>query len=164
MRYRERIGAPWWMWAVLVLFALSALLVMLVVLGPAGALGSGAAVLLLGGAGLVRTAAVVEVRLGGGGQLRAGRARLPLAVAGRVVPLDAQRAAQARGPGIDARAYHLLRGWVPTAVLVELVDPQDPTPYWYVSTRRPDRLARALEEARAGGGAGSAAGTASPQA
>jgi hypothetical protein len=29
-------------------------------------------------------------------------------------------------------------------VRVEVVDPQDPTPYWLVSTRRPDDLARAL--------------------
>ncbi|RJK96509.1 DUF3093 domain-containing protein [Vallicoccus soli] len=138
------------MWATLVALALSAWLVMLVVLGPLGALWTALAVLLLGGTGLVRSAAVVEVRLGGDGELRAGRARLPLSVAGAVVPLDAERAAHARGPGIDARAYHLLRGWVPTAVLVEVRDPRDPTPYWYVSTRRPERLARALEEARPG--------------
>jgi hypothetical protein len=31
------------------------------------------------------------------------------------------------------------------------VDPLDPTPYWLVSTRRPDDLAAAIEAASTGG-------------
>jgi hypothetical protein len=31
-------------------------------------------------------------------------------------------------------------------VRVELTDPEDPTPYWLVSSRRPDALARALAD------------------
>jgi hypothetical protein len=49
----------------------------------------------------------------------------------------------------------LLRSWVPTAVRIDLVDPDDPTPYWFVSTRRPDELVRALTTTRTAG-AGSA--------
>lgn len=31
----------------------------------------------------------------------------------------------------------LLRSYIPTAVRVEITDPQDPTPYVYLSTREP---------------------------
>ncbi len=42
----------------------------------------------------------------------------------------------------------VLRGYVPTAVRVEVTDPQDPTPYVYLSTRHPQRLVEALASAR----------------
>jgi hypothetical protein len=54
---------------------------------------------------------------------------------------------QARGPGLDARAFLCLRGWVQTGARVRIDDPQDPTPYWLLSTRHPDRLAAALAAA-----------------
>ena len=47
----------------------------------------------------------------------------------------------------DARAYLLLRPYRKKAVKVSLSDPADPTPYWLVSTRRPDALAAALTRA-----------------
>jgi hypothetical protein len=48
------------------------------------------------------------------------------------------------GPGLDARAYVCLRAWARTGVRVALNDPDDPTPYWLVSTRRPELLVQAL--------------------
>jgi hypothetical protein len=91
-----------------------------------------------------RGAAPVEVR---DGRFVAGRARLPLDVVGPVEPLDAAEMRQARGPGLDARAYLCLRGWVPGGVRVHLHDPADPAPYWLVSSRRPAALAAALSAA-----------------
>lgn len=144
--YRERLRAPWWLWAVTAFLVLSLGLAFLVVIGPVGSLALVVAVGALAGWGLRSSGAVVEVR---DGQLRAGRARMPVALTGPAVALDAERAAYVRGPGIDASAYHLIRGWVATAVLVEVTDPADPTPYWYVATRHPQELAAALDAARA---------------
>ena len=76
--------------------------------------------------------------------LTAGRARLPWSAIGEARPLDAESAAALRSRDADPRAYLALRGYVPTAVRVEVDDPADPTPYWYVSTRRPAELAAAL--------------------
>lgn len=90
---------------------------------------------------LVRTAPLVEVS---GGELRAGPAHLPLDRVGAVQVLEGDALRHALGPGLDARAYVCLRGWIHTAVRVELDDPLDPTPYWIVSTRRPAQLAAAL--------------------
>ena len=90
---------------------------------------------------LLRAAALVQVR---DGTLTAGRAHLPLTVVTAVTALEEAAARALRGPGADARAFLLLRPWVATAVRVDLADPADPTPYWYVATRRPSRLAAAL--------------------
>jgi len=90
---------------------------------------------------LVRTAPVVRVD---GTTLQAGRARIPLSLVGSVSALDATETRAELGTRLDARAYLCLRGWIHTAVRVELVDPLDPTPYWIVSTRHPQALASAL--------------------
>lgn len=90
--------------------------------------------------------------------LRAGRAFLTLGAAGRVRALDAERTARLRTRDADPRAYLLLRGWVSTSVVVEIADPDDPTPYWQVSSRRPRDLAEAVRRAAAGPGEAGAAG------
>ena len=84
------------------------------------------------------------------GHLRAGRARIPLSYVGEVAALDAAGMRRAAGVDADARAYLLLRPYLKRGVRVELADPADPTPYWLVSCRRPDRVVAAVEAARAG--------------
>ncbi|WP_263730907.1 DUF3093 domain-containing protein [Cellulomonas sp. SG140] len=83
------------------------------------------------------------------GILRAGAARIPARLVGPAAALEGEALRTELGPALDARAYLCLRGWVHRAVRIELHDPQDPTPYWVVSTRRPDRLVAALEAAGA---------------
>ncbi len=139
--YRERLTAPWSWWAVITALVLTLGLAVGYPLGvPAGvatvAVVEGVAAWLL-----VRWAAPVEV---GAGTLVAGRARLPLTVLAGATPLDEEAARLLRGRDADARAYLLLRPWLPLAVRVDLDDPDDPTPYWYVATRRPRQLAAAL--------------------
>jgi hypothetical protein len=92
-------------------------------------------------AGLVASSPRVEVA---GGRFRAGRAAVPLRLLGTARAATGEEARQERGPRLDARAYLCIRGWVDPVVRVELVDPEDPTPYWLVSSRRPDRLLAAL--------------------
>lgn len=107
---------------------------------------------------LVRSSATVAVV---GDELVAGRARIPVSLLGTVEVLDRAEFTRVRGPGADVRAYLCQRGWIPQGVRAEVVDPQDPTPYWLVSSRQPNRLAAALEGARdepVTGGSGDAAG------
>ena len=78
------------------------------------------------------------------GELVAGGAHIPVALLRDPRPLTGTELRHALGPGLDARAYVCLRGWVHSAVRVDVDDPQDPTPYWIVSTRRPDELVAAL--------------------
>jgi hypothetical protein len=95
--------------------------------------------------GLVAAGVRVGVR---DGEVVAGAAHVPLHHVGAVTPLDAEQTRRMRGPEADANAFLVLRPWVATAVRVELTDPADPTPYWLVSTRAPERFAAAASTAR----------------
>jgi hypothetical protein len=70
---------------------------------------------------------------------------MPRSVVSRAQAFTGAEATAERGVRLDARAWLLLRGWIPGVVRVELDDPADPTPYWLVSTRNPDALAQALQ-------------------
>lgn len=143
--YAERIGAPLW-WALP-----AAGMVASVALALAVALGPGAAAL----------GALITVALIAAGAAALSRARLEvrtdgIAVDGVLLPMDTLRGARAlsaaeagriRGPDYDPRGWYRIRGWVPTAVLLTLDDPLDPTPFWYVSSRRPELAVAALARA-----------------
>ena len=78
------------------------------------------------------------------GWFRAGRAKIEAVHLGAVAALDAEETRRVAGPEADARAYLLLRPYLKRAVRVEITDPADPAPYWLVSSRHPDELARAV--------------------
>ena len=91
-------------------------------------------------------APVVELR---DGMLRAGRARIEVELLGEPQILTGEQARHARGPGLDPRSWHLIRGGIDGIVVTEVTDPDDPTPAWVMSSRTPDRLAAALRLAQA---------------
>ncbi len=138
--YAERLWLGPAGWVLLVAFA-AMMVVAFVPLDLVVAAVVGVAVLVLGAVLLVVFAPRVEVA---DGVLRAGRAHIPLTLLGPAVPLDRAATTAELGPRLDARAHLCLRGWIHTAVRVEVQDPQDPTPYWVVSTRHPAALAAAL--------------------
>jgi DUF3093 family protein len=147
--YDERLWPPVWLWVAGWLFVLTMGLAFYAALGPIGGL---LGIVVPGGLltwGLLASAAPVRVQ---DGELLAGRAHIPLTDVGEPVVLDAERARAARGPESDPTAFHLIRGWVPAGVRLEVTDPADPTPYWFVATRRPADLAAAIERARAASG------------
>lgn len=77
-----------------------------------------------------------------------GRAHLPLAAISRTVSVPASARSAAMGRQLDPEAFVAQRTWVKTMVLIVLDDPEDPTPYWLISTRRPAQLMAALGTAR----------------
>ncbi len=83
---------------------------------------------------------VIEV----GELLLAGKMTIPLSVIGECKELQNQELQKLIGPSADARAKLMIRGYVKTALKVEINDSQDPTPYLVISTRRPKELAVAL--------------------
>jgi hypothetical protein len=85
---------------------------------------------------------------------RAGRAHIALDLVGEVTALDADGVRRQAGVDADARAYLVLRPYLKRGVRVDIADPDDPTPYWLVSCRRPDALVSALEAGRARKAAG----------
>lgn len=146
MRYSEQLWVPWWWW-------------------PLGFLGNGlmayevrlglrtlpgwlpfavffaitvAALLWLG------RIKVQVIENGGETQLWAGDAHLPATVIARSAEVPRSAKSAALGRQLDPAAYVLHRGWVGPMILVVLNDPDDPTPYWLVSCRNPQRMLAAL--------------------
>ncbi|MEV1063064.1 DUF3093 domain-containing protein [Streptomyces sp. NPDC050263] len=143
--YEERLTAPRSWWFVSFLVGVSMALILL----PFGTLP------LLGGlVGGTAAAAVVASSYGSlrirvvGDSLIAGEAKIPVAALGEAEILDPEEARAWRTYKADTRAFLLLRAYIPTALKVEVTDPADPTPYLYLSTREPERLAQALKAAR----------------
>jgi hypothetical protein len=143
--YDERLTAPRSWWLIAAMAGVAAALILL----PLGT------VPMLGGLVVVGALAAVAVSTYGsvrirvlGGALVAGDARIPLTALGRAEVLEAEEALAWRTRRADPRAHMLLRGYVRTAVRVEVTDPEDPTPYLYLSTRRPKALVAALERGR----------------
>lgn len=142
--YRERLWASPWLFLATALVIPAALLVFLPINTTAGVI---TAIVLYAGCVLmlILGSPVVEVTAE---HFFAGRARLPIELAGLATPYRLDQATLERGQRLDARAWLLLRGWVTPVVKVELNDPHDPTPYWLVSTRHPEKIVEALETAR----------------
>jgi hypothetical protein len=138
MRHQERLTVPWWGW----LLALAAVAAFTAPLWLGTRWWVAIAVLLATTAGLwwlgrIRVAVV-------DGVLIVDDARLPVRFVADAVPLDAAARSELLGPAADPLAFVVQRPWIGGAVRVVLDDPADPTPYWLVSTRHPDRLASAL--------------------
>lgn len=139
--YRERLVVPWWAW-------------------PAGILIGGGlgAELTLGAPGFRSWAVVAAMvlavalcawlsRIGvrvDGETLRVDDANLPLRFVAGAYALDAEERRATLGVEADPLAFVIIRPWVRGTVRVDLDDPADPTPYWVISTRHPERLVAAL--------------------
>jgi hypothetical protein len=146
--YAERLRLTWWAW-------LGALVVDLI-LGLEVLIGFPElppwvpfAVIVPLTAGLMAWWGRIGVRVADG-EFQVDDARLPVAVIGDVVALDAAGKREALGVGAHPLAFVIQRPWIGPAVQVLLDDPDDPTPFWVVSTRRPVELATALLAARPG--------------
>jgi hypothetical protein len=143
--FDERLTAPRSWWLIAALAGLSGGLMLL----PLGAVQTLAGLVGFGAAAAVAVSSYGSARVRVvAGALVAGEARIPVGALGQAWALDAEEAQAWRTHRADPRAHMLLRGYVPTAVRVEVADPEDPTPYVYVSTRRPAALVAALTAAR----------------
>jgi hypothetical protein len=143
-RFRERlIPGPGTLIAVLLL--MPAIWVILLPLSPTVGLIAAIVITIVVEVLMLVVAPVVAVA---DGVLTAGSARIPVSLTGSTQPYRKAEAVQARGPGLDARAFTLFRGWVDPVLRIDLTDPDDPTPYWLVSTRRPEALSAAIDAER----------------
>jgi hypothetical protein len=140
--YRERLYVTWYWWLLPLLAA--GLLAAEVHLGYPGVRAWLPYVLLLPlTALLIWRSGRAGVRVQDG-ELWVGDAHLPLRFVGETQIVSAKEKRRVLGPHLDPAAYVLHRGWIGPVVRLRLTDPDDPTPYWVVSTRHPDRLVEAL--------------------
>ncbi|MEZ0384757.1 MULTISPECIES: DUF3093 domain-containing protein [Mycobacteriaceae] len=147
VRYREQLWVPWWWWPLG--FVGNGLMAYEVRLGLRSLPGwlpfavffaiTVAALLWLGR---------IEVRVvetGGEVELWVGEAHLPAGVIARSAEVPQSAKSAALGRQLDPAAYVVHRGWVGPMVLIVLDDPDDPTPYWLISCRHPQRVLAALQ-------------------
>lgn len=145
--YRERLWVPLWWWPIG--FGVAALLAAEIHMGghgvrawlPYAALLPVAAWVLLW-FGRHRIEVAPDER--GRPELRVDRAHLPVEFVARAAIVPAAAKSAALGRQLDPAAYLQHRPWVGPLLLLVLDDPDDPTPYWLISTRRPERVLAAL--------------------
>jgi hypothetical protein len=76
--------------------------------------------------------------------LTVGTAVIPRSLLGKIEEISKDQIFTERGPRLDPAAYKVFQGTVKTALRIAVNDPDDPTPYWIFSTRKPSQLATVL--------------------
>jgi hypothetical protein len=92
-------------------------------------------------AALFFLAPVIQV---GSSHLTVARAKIQRNLLGKIEEIAKDQIFSERGPKLDPAAYKVFQGTVKTAIKIFLNDPNDPTPYWIISTRNPEKLAEVL--------------------
>ncbi len=144
MLFRERLTVPIIWWVLAGLCALSVLLAVGAYLGPVWGIGTSVATLLVAVAIFSSASLVISVD---GKETHVGRASIEHAYVAACRALNADQTRRRAGVEADARAHLVLRPYIKTAVEITLDDPDDPVPYWLVSTRHPHQLAVAMQVA-----------------
>jgi len=142
--YRERLWPAPWLFIATALVIPASLLVFLPINTTAGVV-----------VAIVLYAACVGLLFAGGPtievtdtEFRAGKASLPLSIAGTVEGFSGDEARAERGVRLDARTWLLIRAWVSPLVKIQNLDERDSAPYWVVSTRHPDAVVAAITAAK----------------
>ena len=140
----ERLTVPVHWWLLGTAFVLSIGMAFLAFWGPLWGVAVAVAGELLLLAGLLGYGGV-RVVVGTDG-IGVGRAWIGYEYVGRVTALDSQQTLHRLRIGADPRAHLVVRPYIPSSLEITVDDPADPHPYWLVSVRDPDRLARAVTD------------------
>ena len=143
MRYREVIRAPLWLLAIIYFFFLSLVISIWAALGNNSAIVSLIVLTLILITLYFKSALVLEVD---DSEIRVGRAHLSREFFGSIVALDNQQLQRVRTRDADPAAFLAIRFWSPRAVQLFVSDNRDQTPYWLISTSRPEKLLVALKD------------------
>lgn len=138
--YRERLSPSWWMVLAIGLVIPATMLIFL----PLNTLvGLVAGVTMWAGAvgSLWLLSPVITVTEEA---LQVGNATLEHRYIGEISAFDGDAARHEKGPGAHGLAWLTLSPWVDAVARISVADPEDPTPYWLVSTRKPEELMKAL--------------------
>lgn len=79
-------------------------------------------------------------------ELRVSRASIPTSALGKSFAVTKDQIFLERGQKLDPKAYISFQIGVKGLVKTEIKDANDPTPYWLLSSRHPNKLAEALNQ------------------
>lgn len=134
--HSEKLWPAWWIWTAGTLIGASVSLMFFPIDAVFGFLAMAVGIALVLFALVVTTPRLTVTA----DRLTVGRAQIEIAHIGHVVAHRGDAAREQLGPGLDARSYRCIRGWIDPVVTAEITDPQDATPYWLFSTRHPQRV------------------------
>ncbi|MCO8182991.1 MAG: DUF3093 domain-containing protein [Tropheryma whipplei] len=80
-----------------------------------------------------------------GGIFRAGHVEIPIKYIGTCRVINRKDVHDELGLRLHPRSFKMTRGWVKDLVKISIIDPEDPTPYWIVSSRKPQKLVDAIK-------------------
>ncbi|MGI8648443.1 MAG: DUF3093 domain-containing protein [Acidimicrobiales bacterium] len=141
--FAERWRAPWWYWLAGLILAVA--VAAAIHLGYPGLRAIAPYVVTVPlVVGLLCWLSRVEVRITVTA-LYVDDAELAREFIAEAMPLSREAYRAALGPGFDPLAFVVRRPWITEAVLITLCDPNDPTPYWIISSRHPAELVAALK-------------------
>jgi len=140
--FQERLTVPWWAWPLSL--ALACFLAFEIGLGVPGLMTwlPFAVLIPLTAASLIWIGRI-KVRVSDG-SFHVDDAVLPLEIIESAQPLTGIALRDALSAQLHPVAFVIQRPWIKSAVKVTLDDPDDPTPYWIISSRRANTLAEVL--------------------
>ena len=141
--FKERASWPIWLWAFLLFLSGSLSIAIWAALGNTWAEVSMLTQLV--GLLFLSQSTPLEIEVTAD-LLRVGPARIERKYISGVTSLTSEEMRILRGPKINTAAYMQIRFWISTGVKITISDPQDPTPYWLVSSKKAPQLAGALNK------------------
>ena len=141
MHYREVVRMPVWLLALIYFFLLSLVLSIWAALGDRAGLISlfctSALLLLIA----IRSALVIEID---SKELRVGKAHIAIEYLENAMKLSIADMQKIRTRDADPAAYLGIRFWASSGIKIFVNDSRDSTPYWVISSKNGDALAKIL--------------------
>lgn len=140
--FREVIRPPLWLIAFIYFLLFSFVIAIWAAFDSAAGLNASLIAVVLG---LLAIKLATKSIMVGNGELRIGRAHIPLRYCGSVEVISKKEFLRARTRDADPAAFFALTFWISEGIKVEITDERDPTPYWLISTKRAQELQAALK-------------------
>ena len=141
MRFREVIRAPFWLIAFIYFLFLSLVVAVWAAIGNQPAFLTWVVLTVLIVLIALKTTLVIEVDEN---EMRAGPAHIELKYLGKATVLDSKEMGRLRTRDADPASFLIFRFWRSTGVKVEINDTRDKTPYWLITSKRNNELAKIL--------------------
>jgi len=138
---REKIRWPWWLMGLVIALDISIVIAVWAGLGNSAALASIFIVIALTIAFYFFTALNINIA---DGEVFVGRAHISVEHIGQVEVLSAEKMKLAYGMHLNPAAHLALRFWVKGGLKLTIDDQRDPTPYWLVSSKNPEKIESAI--------------------
>lgn len=142
--YSEKLSPAWWLILAIGLLVPASLLIFLPLDIMVG-LGVGVT-LWVGSVGILWVFAP-RIAVDSSG-VSAGNARIEHQYVSNIEVFTKERARIQRGPQLDARAWLVISPWVDPVMKITITDPLDPTPYWLVSCKHPEKFVSSWDALR----------------